>query len=573
MAPAQVQTDCIPYLDQFSFKAQLIPGAQSNAAYYVSLVEDILTRMCSMLSHVVPQDCRFFVTWDLASGNGDVLHAIKVARIIKKQFPNNYVRFIVNPNASAEKFIRDHGFSAPPIRPVDIENLTRSDLINSGHTGSKWVVFEVATPEMDRIRKDIAHLQYIHGNVTHIRIDEYNGWRYRNALADMGLHSSGLGAVHRKKNFPIGVHIEPALKRVFSSRKERLELLHQLENQEVTMHLLAHNPDNTKLYYAYFAIDDNNDTFYLDRFLETMIKHEAGNSGDISFLVLFPDKKNLSLEERIRALAGGLKGKMCDAGVQEIQVSNLNNADYLSLKVNSTGKIVRLYFIERLSHHDVLLLMQASKRRVLVSGDQSLVEAISMDKIPFYQEQPWKKELTRQIKEVAKIVAGSDSVLSRFFKYVFKEGKRDELFVDEIAACLRDPDLKRQITALNDAICRHYDASSWIIGRISSIFFEQFPYKNYEMQFTSLIESNAPDQEAIKTLLKRIYVEEIKPRNRKWPRVESAFHDFIFQNKITQYIPILSKQTDVYQKILSNKIDECRSIIWKNVSFFSPGGK
>ncbi|KTD42834.1 hypothetical protein Lpar_0811 [Legionella parisiensis] len=76
----------------------------------------------------------------------------------------------------------------------------------------------------------------------------------------------------------------------------------------------------------------------------------------------------------------------------QLVAKEINEVEYETQK-NDSDKVIRVFNPFPLHPQSVQALMEASESVNLLTGDQSLSEALSLAKIPFYQAMPWKKKL------------------------------------------------------------------------------------------------------------------------------------------------------------------------------------
>ena len=134
----------------------------------------------------------------------------------------------------------------------------------------------------------------------------------------------------------------------------------------------------------------------------------------------------------------------------------------------------RVIFINQVCHEDFLRLMRLSQPEVLVSGDQSLTEALSMGKVILYQTQSWKINLVKQLQFITEVLL-PNQIINSFMKQCYHTYNQDpvELFTQDkiqrsntISHYLHGDTLHKQFKELGEFIRNTFDVKPWIIGKI-----------------------------------------------------------------------------------------------------------
>ena len=92
-------------------------------------------------------------------------------------------------------------------------------------------------------------------------------------------------------------------------------------------------------------------------------------------------------------------------------------------------------------------LMRASRREVLVSGDQSWIEALSMNKLVFYQSQTWKFNLCSEMIKLEREIIGQGKALTIFYEAIYDVLSRSnvEPNIEQLKTILRSDTIDEEI--------------------------------------------------------------------------------------------------------------------------------
>jgi hypothetical protein len=502
MDPVSIQAE--RFMLSYQQIKQWTSGYDDRRFLYQLICSDAFTHLTATLSSQVTRPLRFFITWERGQGMGDMLHAIKTSLILKENFSHAVIQILIPANTILPKLFEEHGLQNCIFTTSNISSLPN---IFNEHQ----YLFEVATPVPDGQRADIEMLKQKFPNIKHIQFDEYNGCRFLdddNISKDVFVFTLGIDSVIKEDLLMscVGIHIDtpptpsPLMRnRIISLQKLQKPALYSLILGKYTISRFA---SSNKLFFGYFSQDDT--LFYLYRFFFTILHSETKNTNDLTFVIVngshftadfIVECFNL---ERIKLL----KTK-CLLGSQLFTATCAN-------------KEIRLIFTSRLPHQDVLSLMDTSERPTLVSGDQSLAEAISRNKIIFYQKQSWKQSLAEQICVVA---SNTDYVASSFFKFSFLN---DETKLDlTIAKRLSHRTFLSGITKVNQTICRLFNIKTFIVGLVTTFELDIAEPRFINYRDFLISAKKTTEKAAITKCLKRVFEKDIQPRKRNKNNIEA----------------------------------------------------
>lgn len=149
---------------------------------------------------------------------------------------------------------------------------------------------------------------------------------------------------------------------------------------------------------------------------------KLGNLLDKSKIINRPQLKilfNHHISDReIKALTSLISGLSHYKTIHYIGESE--SEEYLN-PFAATGAIgtIYIYLYKIIPHNDMLNMRLLSHPFTLVTGDQSLLEALSIGQIPFYETQHWKKDFSNAlINTISKNKSEKDNISKLFFELV-----------------------------------------------------------------------------------------------------------------------------------------------------------
>ncbi|XWV25990.1 putative orfan [Tupanvirus soda lake] len=162
-----------------------------------------------------------------------------------------------------------------------------------------------------------------------------------------------------------------------------------------------------KFYFAYFSTirkKKDKSFVFLQRFYETIIGLNNGKSTNI---IIVDSRGYLYRNNKI-------------SFVKDDTVEFHENGCFIINKINNT----KILYLNYLCHTDMIGLMKLSEPLILLSGDQSFIEGISLQlmkttKIIFYQIQSWKLNLIQQFMKISENILPPDSILLHLQKIIY----------------------------------------------------------------------------------------------------------------------------------------------------------
>jgi hypothetical protein len=131
---------------------------------------------------------------------------------------------------------------------------------------------------------------------------------------------------------------------------------------------------------------------------------------------------------------------------------------------------IKIYIETYMPHETVLSHMANSQEPILVTGDQSMSEAISLGKLFFYEMQEWKKELYTNFKEYCRFVLPRNTSLHCFLDKATRidtlETGQIDTVINNIVRKTRRNDLIGYMGTVSDHIKQNHDLKLDLISTI-----------------------------------------------------------------------------------------------------------
>jgi hypothetical protein len=141
-----------------------------------------------------------------------------------------------------------------------------------------------------------------------------------------------------------------------------------------------------------------------------------------------------------------------------------------ALDVAAAGKMVRIVQAPRLSARDFRTLIQLSSDPVACRGNQSFSEAVSMNRLFFYDARRHNIPFARDLIDLAGALLEEPSAALRYLRLMIEE-KEDETIRlvsgERLGALLKDPQTAAGIHALNSVIRERYSFNTRLCGVIA----------------------------------------------------------------------------------------------------------
>ncbi|KTD11697.1 hypothetical protein Lgra_1155 [Legionella gratiana] len=122
---------------------------------------------------------------------------------------------------------------------------------------------------------------------------------------------------------------------------------------------------------------------------------------------------------------------------------------------NGSDKIIRLFNPFPLQQQSMEAFLEISESVNLLTGDQSISEALSFTKIPFYQAMSWKKHFYESLIDVAK--KGALTTLQRWFELVDDQFKSPKELADFY--CIHQDMLRKETEVLREYLLKEKNLS------------------------------------------------------------------------------------------------------------------
>ncbi len=419
-------------------------GGYNKKAYKKNLFRQIISKLHYPIE-IDDTSIHFTIRCQCHNGLGDLMFAVKTIQSLAKHFPSSQREFEYIAEDSALPF-KDY---------LEKEGIIARDSSNSENQTEKddalSILIDVATPE-----SSISHPD---GKIVY-HIDEYNGWRCKGAYRHLsaseykkrGWHSAGIGK--SSCSLPtVGIHIDTS-----RQQPSEIDALHNAQLKKDLKSILAKNPES-RIFFGYNSTGNIN---YLHRFIRTIILADQ-TSESLVFVIRdtnpdFPPirKEFLDKLQNISKIRHFNYEERYRATVQKTKVS--------------TDREVTFILTDQLDPQDMITMRNISEGPTLLSGDQSFAEIISMnDKIPFYQVQPWKRDLIEQFTKTAEYLFGRLSTIVHFLDattlYCFDEEEETET-IAVMAGYLQENNLQSQFNTLFQYLRSYYNIEHWLIGDI-----------------------------------------------------------------------------------------------------------
>lgn len=377
---------------------------------------------------------------EIECGFGDILFLNKIANILHRYIKHNNLNFKIIITFD-NKFLQKFKSVASPLirkcyRSLDDVNY---DLFFRGRL-TKNIVIQVATPN--------PFIKF--PNSQYIYIDEYNGHRSINFQEEF--EKSGINIVSGIGNNDLkdcsGIIFE-------TFENEYPSLIKKYKNK------IVDELDN-----YFFAYSSSSSFSELKYFFETVISHYKKSTflivwqlGDREIIEFFSDIIDNFHNIKIIKVIGN--------STQEFII---NNCEYC--KINDD---IVIYLVNFLHPTQFTYALKKSNDLVMITGDQSLSEAIKFNKLLIYQCQEWKTRLFEQYLIFVDFVLGKKSLL---FNFIFQQYDK---FITNKLPFIKVPKinidylldnldtLKKEIMTVNTLLYKNYNIEHVLLNQINSL--------------------------------------------------------------------------------------------------------
>jgi hypothetical protein len=205
-----------------------------------------------------------------------------------------------------------------------------------------------------------------------------------------------------------------------------------------------------RLYYGYCSQD-----FNFDHFLLAIAEIDKEKGGDKNIvLVTGGNVRSDYLSEIFPSLR--------EAGIATIELINLKDQTVYRLNIAEGGKTIKIY-AAALEQKDVRVLLKASEKESIATGDQSLSEAISSDKTFVYEALGHKMELASSINTAFNLKTGQSTKPAMY---------QIQITADKIKAVFSENLRENRFHLLNQYVAREKDAFYPLAEKISEMLRE-----------------------------------------------------------------------------------------------------
>ncbi len=303
-------------------------------------------------------------TWVIAGGLGDLSMQIVSKKLLQSALPSSNIITIalVEKSAFIPKQLQKeitylHRYNQSDYTPLP------KDIINIMHSGSLLLQMPTHYPHFNKIIQGSKSNYQLIGEYGFITTKEFSPTT--NAIC-MGLHSLEKGILIKKK-----------------------------PKQQNLMHLIP-----TNNYYFCYLITKRGFTIYL-----SMILHkEMGKPDDIHFV-------NFSLHKFLPVLE---KFPFKEFHIKNVLIHDAHKT--ATLKVNATGKSIHIHHLTNIAGENLHNLMIQSNEPVGIRGDQTFSEAISFEKLFFYDALKHARPFMKDLHSLALNHTTQNSALEIFIK-------------------------------------------------------------------------------------------------------------------------------------------------------------
>lgn len=341
-----------------------------------------------------------FLEYRKSSGYGDLLSGYKTTQLFKKYFRKANIEIVTDD----PDLVLKHG-------DTYLKNIKHVNHVDDFEKEVLW--YKKLFPETKIILITIAldsqidkSILYKHG-IKNIYIDEYNGWRAGQQIASTKGHYDeylipGFGLNYESNIASCGIHI-------LSDKKE--------ETPTTPYYFAYASPagestaQNDCIPYLYIYV------MSLIHLKKTKIKFEIVCSDLMRHLNTFKyllegKHTELSCLNPMLKEFTDCSKLLCDEKEKKLDF-DLTPFGLMD-KIND----IEIHIHKFLPHEQMLEKIKNSLSPILTTGDQSLAEAISYDKIFFYQIHSWKSNLISKFKDYCKYQLGEKNVFLQFIELV-----------------------------------------------------------------------------------------------------------------------------------------------------------
>lgn len=420
-----------------------------SRAYKKKAAEHLLSVLFEKCKPVSGKEDIVVTGYVMSDGKGDWFNMLHTCKFLQKKFPERTIRLIAlsgeqhrgqlkAPKVKALdlEFYKDGAISAPEISPQDIAS--GPELIEKVRGAAAVVIGPINAPGLyNTLRTELDR--------TGIALHEYDANTNMDDLcgctALMGL----------EKAFGIGIFTR-AMKNSYSWKDIHNERLQGIlfgssspSEKEIQSYLDSHS-----IFLCYMGVMKAL-TFFHDA-----VSYANAHNPDRSVDICFPCKGSMDLLEqylpltKLQPLGFGAISMLFYEGDQQKEIQ---------FPLGDGKKVLRIIDVGGLAPRDFRILMKLSSPLVGCTGDNSLAQALSYGKIPFYEVAGHKLQLWRNLLSIVAEKLGTESAL---YNYI-----QGSMPFKERAAKVSAPELAAEAEQLGEWICDHFSANSVIQGLVN----------------------------------------------------------------------------------------------------------
>ncbi|XWV24749.1 putative ORFan [Tupanvirus deep ocean] len=438
-------------------------------------------------------ETHFYVLCQKSFGNGDIVNGIKTYKILQKYFKNIYLLVKDDKDYQSTYEISKGEFKITTLSSLNF-------IYDIGETKQIKKIFIACALPVYRERFD-----NIPGPKRFLFIDEYNGWRIeylkdkKNRSVNDDISKSAddssddsddenkhvCNKFNCKKCLKTEHYIQYAINKKIEPQDDSMKFYFvssgfgktEKNIPTIGVHIMEEpfkdfsndlvkfyfkRIGNEKFYFAYFStISKKKDASftYLKRFYETIIGLNKGTSSNIIIVdasgYLYRNKKISFVKDDV--------------------VEFHERGCYIENKTNNT----KILYVNYLSHDDMINLMRTSEPLILLSGDQSFIEGISLHisgvtKIIFYQIQSWKLNLIQQFMKISSDILPANSSLLNLQKIIYNCETESDFPIETVVSIISENycELIKQSTLVYKHITNQYNIENILVSICFRLMYE-----------------------------------------------------------------------------------------------------
>lgn len=418
-------------------------------AYQKKAVDHLLSALFEKCKPVPGKEEIVVTGYVMSDGKGDWFNMLNTCKHLQKKFPERTIRLIAisgehhRGQLSAPKvkaldliYSKDSAISAPIISPKDIPQ--GAELVEKVRNAAAVIIGPVNMQDLySQLRDEL--------NRTGIALHEYDA----NTNSDDLCGTKALMGL--EKSFSIGIFTQ-AMKNQYSWNDIQNERLKGLlfgsstpTEQAIDSYLQTHTT-----FLCYMGL------MKALTFFQDAVSFANAQNPDQSVDICFPCKGSMEMLEQYLPL---MQFEHMGFGSITMIYYEGTTQKETPFPLGDGKKILRIIDVGGLSPRDFRIVMKLSAPLVGCTGDNSLAQALSYGKIPFYEVAGHKSQLRHNLLSIVEEKLGDQSALYHYLKGNIEFKNR--------APLLSNPELSAQAEQLGEWIRDHFSANSTIQGMIN----------------------------------------------------------------------------------------------------------